>query len=343
MSFAALAKQQEAVRSLQRSLERGRLGHAYLFQGSDVEELERVARTLAKTLSCEQPVRAPEGQAIDCCDHCPTCRKIDGENHPDVQWIRPESKTRIIRIEQIRDLLQTVYLKPTASRIKVAVIVEADRLNPQAANAFLKTLEEPPGDSILVLLTLEPQRILETILSRCLRLNVSGESPRHLAADYVEWLRGFSEAAAQNQSSLLVRYKALSVILSRLGAIKEAITEALTKRSPLETHDDVETKLKEKWEDELSAAIEAEYRRQRGELLAGLQWWMRDVWLLTQNLGAEFLTYPSLASLAGAVAGRVNVEQAGENLGTLEKLQRQLTSNVQEALALEVGLLRLKL
>jgi len=343
MSFAALAKQQDAVRSLQRSLERGRLGHAYLFQGSDVEELERVARTLAKTLSCEQPVRAPEGPAIDCCDNCPTCRKIDGENHPDVQWIRPESKTRIIRIEQIRDLLQTVYLKPTASPIKVAVIVEADRLNPQAANAFLKTLEEPPGDSILVLLTLEPQRILETILSRCLRLNVSGESPRHLAADYVEWLRGFSEAAAQNQSSLLVRYKALSVILSRLGAIKEAITEALTKRSPLEIHDDIESRLKEKWEDELSAAIEAEYRRQRGELLAGLQWWMRDVWLLTQNLGAEFLTYPSLASLAGAVAGRVNVEQAGENLGTLEKLQRQLTSNVQEALALEVGLLRLKL
>jgi DNA polymerase-3 subunit delta' len=343
MSFANLAEQQDAVRILQRSLERGRLGHAYLFQGSRIEELERVARTLAKTLSCENPVRAATGAAIDCCDRCPTCRKIDEETHPDVQWIRPESKTRIVRIEQIRDLLQTVYLKPTASPIKVGVIVEADRLNAQAANAFLKTLEEPPGDSILILLTVEPQRILETILSRCLRLNLSGEAPRHLETEYVEWLRGFTETAAQSQSSLLGRYKVLSAILSRLTSIKEAITKALTKRSPLEIHDDVETALKEKWEDELLAAIEAEYRRQRGELLAGLQWWMRDVWLLAHNLGGDLLTYPALAKVASVVAHRVTVQQAGENLDILEKLQRQLTSNVQEALALEVGLLRLKL
>jgi DNA polymerase III subunit delta' len=343
MSFANLAEQQDAVLILQRSLERGRLGHAYLFQGCEIEELERVARTLAKTLSCEKPVRASTGAAIDCCDECPTCCKMDGENHPDVQWIRPESKTRVIRIEQIRGLLQTVYLKPTIAPFKVGVIVEADRLNAQAANAFLKTLEEPPGDSILILLTVEPQRILETILSRCLRLNLSGEAPRHMAPDYVQWLRGFSEAVAQSQTSLLGRYKVLSVILARLGAIKESITEVLTKRSPLEVHDDIEAKLKERWEDELSAAIEAEYRRQRSELLAGLQWWMRDVWLLSQNLGDELLTYPSLANPAAAVASRVNCQQAGENLEILEKLQRQLTSNVQEALALEVGLLRLKL
>ena len=343
MSFANLAGQQDAVRILQRSLERGRLGHAYLFQGCDVEELARVARTLAKTLSCEKPVRAPAGTAVDCCDECPTCRKIDGENHPDVQWIRPESKIRAIRIEQIRDLLRTVYLKPTSSPVKIGVIVEADRLNAAAANAFLKTLEEPPEDSVLVLLTVEPQRILETIVSRCLRLNLAGEAHRHLAADSIEWLRNFGQTIADNQNSVLGRYKVLSVILARLGSIKEAIDDVLTKRSPLETHEDIEPELKERWEDELSAAIEAEYRRQRSELLAGLQWWMRDVWLLSQNLGDELLTYPSLATLATAVADRVGIKQAGENLEVLEKLQRQLTSNVQEALALEVGLLRLKL
>lgn len=349
MSFATLGEQQDAVRVLQRSLERGRLGHAYLFQGSDIAELERVARTLAKTLACENPVRSGEpgdtaaGNAIDCCDQCLTCRKVDGDNHPDILWVRPESKTRVVRIEQIRDLLQTVYLKPTAARVKVAVIVEADRLNSQAANAFLKTLEEPPSDSILILLTVEPQRILETILSRCLRLNLSGESPRHLEAGYIEWLRGFGEAAAQAQSSLLGRYKVLSVILGRLAQIKETTTEHLTSRSPLESHDDIDPKLKERWEDELDASIEAEYRRQRSELLAGLQWWLRDVWLLTQQLGDDMLTYPGLSSLAAVVAGRINVAQAAENLEVLERLQRQLHSNVQEALALEVGLLRLKL
>jgi len=114
MSFRDLADEQDAIRLLQRSLERGRLGHAYLFHGSDLGELGTVARTLAKTVNCENPpARSAAGLALDSCDACSSCRKIDAENHPDVLWIRPESKLRVIRIEQIRDLLQTVYLKPT--------------------------------------------------------------------------------------------------------------------------------------------------------------------------------------------------------------------------------------
>ena len=102
-----------------------------------------------------------------------------GKNHPDILSIRPEAKSRIITIEQIRDLMQTVHLKPTCAPWKVAIIEAADRLNVQAANAFLKTLEEPPADSILILLSSDPARLLETILSRCLRLNFAGESSRN--------------------------------------------------------------------------------------------------------------------------------------------------------------------
>src|SRR5205085_11554436 len=87
---------------------------------------------------------------------------------------RPESKTRIITIEQMRDLMKLIHLKPTEAASKVAVLAAADRLNVQAANAFFKTLEEPPSRSIIVLLTVEPDRILETIQSRCLRLSFSG-------------------------------------------------------------------------------------------------------------------------------------------------------------------------
>jgi DNA polymerase-3 subunit delta' len=344
MSFAALSEQQDSVELLQRSLERGRLGHAYLFHGADLVELEAIARTLAKTLNCENPKRrAVGGPSVDSCDACLSCRKIDGDNHPDVMWLRPESKLRVIRIEQIRELLQTVYLKPTQAPCKVATIVAADRLNVQAANAFLKTLEEPPADSILILLSTEPQRMLETILSRCLRLSFGGEATRHRDPEFVAWLQSFSELAASEHKSLLGRYQLLSVLMNKLNEIKEATGEALSKRSPLETHDDVDPKLKEKWEDELSAAIEAEYRRQRAELLAGLQWWMRDVWLQTLQFGREMFTYPNLAEAATRVARRISPQQAMENLQQLEQTQRLLTSNVQEALALEVGLLKLKL
>jgi DNA polymerase-3 subunit delta' len=350
MSFSTFAAGQDSITLLQRSLERGRLGHAYLFHGPELSDLEALARTLAKTLNCEKPIRAsaaPRGGSappvIDCCDACSSCRKIDTENHPDVLWLRPESKLRVLRIEQIRDLLQTIYLKPMHAPYKVAIIVAADRLTTNAANAFLKTLEEPPADSILILLSTEPQRILETILSRCLRLSCGAGTARHQDPVLVSWLTSFSQAAAREQKSLLERYQLLAVLLNKLAEIKETTEESLTKRSPLEIHDDIEPRLRERWEDELSAAIEAEYRRQRTELLTCVQWWFRDVWLQTLALGREFLTYPALAEAASRVAGRLSTRQAMHNLELLERTQGLLFSNVQEALALEVGLLKLKL
>lgn len=344
MAFTDFPEQQDVVQLLQRSLERGRLAHAYLFNGGQLSELEAVARTLAKTLNCRNPFREdPAGPPLDSCDACPSCRKIDGENHPDVYWIRPESKSRVITIDQMRDLMQTINLKPAEAKYKVATIVAADRLNVQSANAFLKTLEEPPSDSILILLSAEPQRLLETILSRCLRLNFAGETSARRDPAFLAWLTSFSELAGAEQKSLLSRYRLLSVLMARLAALKEDITESLTQRSPLERYDDADPKLREKWEEELSAAIEAEYRRQRTDLLAGLQWWFRDVWLQAQQLGSELFSFPQLATATGAVARRISPSQAIENLQLLERAQRLLFSNVQEALALEVGLLKLKL
>ena len=344
MAFTDFSGQQDSVELLQRSLERGRLGHAYLFHGADLATLEVAARTLAKTLSCAKPARRQAGGLpVDCCDACADCRKIDEANHPDVFWIRPESKLRVIKVEQIRELLQTIYLKPRQALYKVAILVAADRLNSQAANAFLKTLEEPPADSILILLSTEPQRILETILSRCLRLSFGAETTRHRDPAFLTWLGRFGEVAAGEQRSLLGRYRLLSVLLGKLNELKTATEELLAGRSPLATSTEVDSKLKEKWEDELSAATEAEYRRQRAELLTGLEWWLRDIWLETLHVGRELFTFPDLAEAAVRVARRLSSEQAMENLHCLEETQRLLASNVQEALALEVGLLRLNL
>lgn len=344
MSFASLAEQQDAVRLLQRGWEQGRLAHAYLFTGDDLGELENVARTLAKALVCENPPRrAPGGLPLDCCDACVSCRKVEEEVHPDVIPLRPELKLRQIKIGQIRDLLDRLYLKPTQAAFKVGIIIGADRLNTNSANAFLKTLEEPPADVVLVLLTTDPQRMIETILSRCQRLNLSGEGARFRDPAMLAWLREFSAAAAAPQKSLLSRYRLLSVLLAKLTAARESIEEVLTKRSPLERYEDLDPDLKEKYEDELTAAIEAEYGRHRGDLLAGLQWWLRDVWLQAMRLGEGLLSYPELAESSRAIAARVTAEQAAENLQQMETLQRLLGSNVQEALALEVGLLKLRL
>jgi DNA polymerase-3 subunit delta' len=341
MAFKDFPKQARGIQLLQRSLARGRLGHAYLFAGDQLEELESLSRTLAKTLNCQKPVKT-RGVATDCCDACPSCRKIDNETYADVHWVRPESKSRVVTIDQMRELMREIQLKSTEAEYKVAVIVAADRLNAQAANAFLKTLEEPPAKSVLILLSTEPQRILETILSRCLRLDFSNEGACLLSAAQAEWLAQFGALAVSEQKSLFGRYRLLSMLLQKLGEIRLRVDESLTARSPLQRYDDVEKDLREKWEDELTAAIEAEYRRQRADWLLLVQWWLRDVWLHTCAVGKDLLNFPTTSG-AEIVARRITPRQALENLQTLERTQRLLYTNVQEALALEVGLLKLHL
>ena len=352
MAFKDFPRHEQGVQLLQRSLERGRLAHAYLFTGHQLDELENIARTLAKTLNCQEPMKK-DGAAIDCCERCVSCRKIENGNHADVHWVRPESKSRIVTVDQMRELMREIQLKPTEAEYKVATIVAADRLRMEAANAFLKTLEEPPPKSILILLTTEPQRLLETILSRCLRLNFSGEGPRPPDPAQLAWLTTFSELAAAGHTGLLGRYRLMDLLLRKLNQLREAIDKALTGRSPLQRYPEAEKELQDRWEDELKAAIEAEYRRQRADYLGVLQDWLRDVWVQTllKNSPKDFevkrekeglLNFPEVSNTS-KIARRLSSEEAMNNLAVLEQLQRLLHTNVQEGLALEVGLLKLRL
>lgn len=351
MALASLKFGTQAAALFQRSLERGRLGHAYLVSGGRLDELELFGRNLAKTLNCATPPRrAPDGTPLDCCDQCRSCRQTEDDSHPDVLWVRPESKLRVIRIQQLvrreenppRVLADNVYLKPFQSPFKVSLLVAADRMNASAANAFLKTLEEPPPHSVLVLLTAEPERLLDTIVSRCLRLNLGGNPGRPHEA-HLEWVREFAALAASKDAGLLARYRLLGRLVARLGAMRTAIQEELEADSPITKFPDMEPELREQLERELAAAVESEYRGQRGDLLASLYWWLRDVWLHAAGIGAGREALPELAPQTRQVAERISVAEAVENLRSLEGTQRLLFTNVQEALALEVGLLKLRL
>lgn len=342
MAFSDLPNLSTPTSLLRRSLHRGRLAHAYLFSGDALEELESFSLNLAKTLNCDANAAA-FSEHSDSCDACLSCRKADHQNHADLQWIRPESKTRIISVDQIRDLMQTVNLKPTEARYKVITLVSADRLNVQAANAFLKTLEEPPPNTVFILLSTNPERMLETIESRCLRLHC-GTGAIRLPEATQEWVSEFSHLAAENNAGLFGRYRLLDGLLHHLGNVKAEVQESMSARSPIEQHEDVDPKLLERWKDELAASIEAEYRRRRGESLEAVQLWFRDVWLTVQNSFCdELAAFPNLTPLTETVAKRINSRKATQNLEILESTQRLLFTNVQEALALEIGLLKLSL
>jgi len=335
----------QAADQLRRSLANGRLGHAYLFTGGSIEALEAHATGLARTLNCTSPTATGEtGIPLEPCGGCIPCRKVDSGNFPDLDFVRPEKKSRIISIEQVRNLARKVSLKPTEGRYKVAIIGGADRMPGPAYNAFLKTLEEPPERTVFILLSVHPDQLGETIRSRCMRVNFGGEADVQLEASDTAWLRSFVGMSAETDEGLMGRYRLLGSLMEHLSAKRDRIEESQEEASPLNRLDDLEPALREKLKQELEASIAAEYRRQRGDFLTGLQWWLRDVWLAALRQGRELLHFQDWADTSEAIGQRLTPAQALENLQSIEATQRLLeTTNVQEALALEVGLLKLKL
>ncbi len=342
--FPAMA---DATDILRRSMERGRLGHAYILNGVDLGALEAFGLNMAKVLNCVEP---PLG-GHDCCDECSSCRKIDSGTHPDVMVVRPESKLRQIRIPQItrrnnsppRVLHDLVYTTATEGEWKVAVLAGADRLNNDAANAFLKSLEEPPDRTLFMLLTTEPERLLDTIHSRCLRLNCAGDGTVPVGDGEAAWLREFAGMAGQGQAGVPGRYRLLGTLLERLAEVRKTIEQELGEASPLKQHEEIPPELRDQWELELNAAVEAEYRHRRAGYLVALQGWLRDVWLLNSGVSADLAVFPDLVKAAESVARRLSPTEAANNLDIVEQTQRTLHTTVQELLVLEIGMLKLKL
>lgn len=346
MAFAELISRIPTLDILKRSIERGRVGHAYLFTGADRQVLEQASRAFAKAMNCEDPTMHPKDEtqpSAEFCDHCHACERIQANHHGDVQWVRPESKMRIITIHQMRQLMDTLHLKPNDARYKVWTIVDADRMNPQSANAFLKTLEEPPGSSLMILLSTQPERLLDTIRSRCLRLNFPGEQTATLRAEHQSWLTSFAQQVCGKDSGMLDRYKALDILMVLMTDARASISDDLKDRFLTDLPDDVDPKMLEKRDLELKAAVEAEYRRKRSEIFTALEWWLRDVWMLSIQCEPSLLTFPDLMGQGSELASRYSNKQLLENIHLIEKLQRALHTNVQEALALEVHLLKMNL
>jgi DNA polymerase-3 subunit delta' len=149
-------------RSFAEVVAHGRLGHAYLFAGPAGVGKKLFARELAKAILCETAK-----DRVDACDRCASCLLVEAGTHPDVISInRPEDKNEF-PIAVIRDLTEKLAMKPARGGYKFAVIDDADDFNAESANALLKTLEEPPPRSVVILLATDSERQLPTILSRC--------------------------------------------------------------------------------------------------------------------------------------------------------------------------------
>lgn len=184
MSFANLLGNERNKQILQRQLAGGRISATLIFAGPDGVGKRQFALTMAKAANCQ---KAPaNGFATDSCDNCPVCHRIDEAAYGDVTTIQPDGQ--FIKIAQTRALADEVHYHPREGRQRFFLIDEADRLREEAANSLLKTLEEPPATSTIILITSRPNSLLQTIRSRAQRLNFMplsvAEMEKYLTANY---------------------------------------------------------------------------------------------------------------------------------------------------------------
>ena len=166
MLFNNVLGQGQAKHILSQALSSSRLSHAYLFYGPESIGKKLLAVEFAKALNCLSP------ETEEACGTCDSCRKIEDRIHPDFFFVEPTKSTptareAVLKIDAIRELQKKLGFLPYQGKAKVAVIDQVEKMNPQACNAFLKTLEEPPSSTILILITSNIYKLLPTMISRC--------------------------------------------------------------------------------------------------------------------------------------------------------------------------------
>jgi DNA polymerase-3 subunit delta' len=202
MPFRDLAGHRHLLDLVAGAASRGSLPHSLIFAGPEGVGKRRAAIALAQLLNCVQPVTADTGETplhIDACGVCPQCTRIARGVHADIVLIEP-GETGSIKVDQVRDAIERTAYRPFEGRRRVVIIDDADAVLPEAQNALLKTLEEPPQASTFVLVTSRPDVLLPTVRSRCQRLRFGRLAPADIAAVLMQ-SHGYAEADAHAAAS----------------------------------------------------------------------------------------------------------------------------------------------
>lgn len=296
MSFQEVVGQAAAIKILQNSLKEKRRGLSYLFHGPSGLGKAFVARQFAKGLNCQR-------QGEDCCDACAPCLKAERLEYPDLYWLDLEDSGSI-KIEQIRFLQGVINLKPFEGRVKVFVINNCQGLTEEAANCLLKVIEEPPLDSVIILITANPRSLLPTITSRCQKIKFSNLA-RLQVKEILERKCNLDSKQSRYLSFYLDGRLADAISLSLGGgdflAQRDVILDKFL-HSPTQGRGEDLSKDKAKAAQALSILIS----------------WFRDLLLVKVNMGEEYLinrdrfveiskeahrySYPQLLSLLNSLA-----------------------------------------
>ncbi len=329
ISFSEILGQKTAISFLRKVIESGKIPHAYLFTGIPGVGKTSTALALTMALNCHEPVD------FDSCGHCLSCRQIMAENFPDLLFVKPDGQK--IKIDQIRDLNRKLGFAPVTGRYRVCVIVRAETMTNEAANSFLKTLEEPPKGNILILNVTEPLDLLPTIVSRCQRVPFK-PLPVQDVADWLVGKQNFDEdkakilAKASNGSPghalrmsegdfLDKRQEWLSELikladLSREAALEKAIKLAQEgKKTKIDTHEAGEAGLMDMLEIWAS--------------------WYRDLLIVKTGGPVNLLVNEDFSHELKNIAGKYIINNLVDSVFALEHAQKDLRGTRNATLVLE--------
>ena len=324
MAFSHIVGQKKAISVLQNALRHDRIPQAYLFAGYDGVGKKFTAMTLAKALNCRE-------LSDDSCDTCVSCRKIDGGNHPDVRLIEPDGQ--YIKIDQIRALQKDAGYKPFEGTRKVYIIDHAEVMRPEAANALLKTLEEPSTDCMIILVTANVYALLPTVISRC------------------QFVR-FVSLGIGTLTGLLEEKKQLSSERARLiaslsegcpgRALSMDTEDALEKRDAVER---LLTTISSDLQDVRILFEQAEMlmadKNDVQEYLDIMLVWYRDMYLLHEQGDADLIANADAVSRLQQAAGQLSARHIQRLFETVYQTKMDLLRNANLQLSLEVMLFSL--
>jgi DNA polymerase-3 subunit delta' len=324
MSFSDIYGQERQKAVLKNAMERGRVSHAYLFHGMKGVGKKTTATIFARALNCRE-------EGFDSCDSCSSCVKMDHGNHPDFVLIEPEGF--FIKIEAVRGLQGQTKFRPFEGGKRVFVIADAERMNSPAANALLKTLEEPTSSNILILISSRPHELPRTIVSRCQRLRFNPLA-RDVITSFLMDRHSLDEEAARliaassgGSIGRALEMKEESYLSFKNGVI-ERISDSKASKDPLEFLSFVE--------------YLGDDRKKVLEKLDIMKSWYRDILVYKETDDVDGLIHRDIVDRTRKGSREMSGADILQNIRVIKEAYSAIERNASRQLTLEAMMFKLR-